>query len=140
MEALIFMWVVFCLPLAIIVGIGARRRAGRDGFGWFVISILISPILAGALLVALGRKQPNPNQMPVWVRWSIAGFFFLLILYWAGMFPALAQTQTTPSTTHELSVDELSAYYAQNPPPRWDAQRKRWICKGDRQANCTKGH
>jgi hypothetical protein len=38
--------------LAIAVGIWASKR-GRSGVGWFLLSILISPLLAALLLVAL---------------------------------------------------------------------------------------
>lgn len=46
--------------LAVIIGIAASRR-GRSGFGWFILAVFISPLLAGLLLLALGR----PNALPV---------------------------------------------------------------------------
>lgn len=46
--AFLFFWIVF----AIIVGVAANTR-GRDGVGWFVLAVLISPLLAGLLLLAL---------------------------------------------------------------------------------------
>lgn len=42
------------LILAVIVGIAASRR-GRSGLGWFALSVVISPLLAGLLMLALGR-------------------------------------------------------------------------------------
>jgi hypothetical protein len=51
MEVLL-LWFV----LAIVVGIIAGSR-GRDGFGWFVLAVIISPLIAGILVLAL----PNPE-------------------------------------------------------------------------------
>jgi hypothetical protein len=52
MFTLLFFWIM----LAIIVGVGASTR-GRDGGGWFFLAILISPLLAGLLLLALPRFE-----------------------------------------------------------------------------------
>lgn len=49
MEILLF-WFVG----AIIIGIIAGSK-GRSGFGYFLLSILLSPILAGILVLALPR-------------------------------------------------------------------------------------
>jgi len=48
----IILWVVF----AFVVAAGARNR-GRSGFGWFILSIIISPILSGLALVFLGNHK-----------------------------------------------------------------------------------
>ncbi len=42
------------LGLAMIVGVAANTR-GRSGIGWFFLSIVISPLLAGLLVLALPR-------------------------------------------------------------------------------------
>lgn len=47
-------YVGFWLILAVIVGIAASRR-GRSGVGWFFLAAVVSPLLAGLLLFALGR-------------------------------------------------------------------------------------
>lgn len=47
-----FLLVFFWLALAIIVGVAANTR-GRDGFDWFVLAVIISPVLAGLLVLAL---------------------------------------------------------------------------------------
>lgn len=49
-----FVWVIW----AIVVSIIASSR-GRRGFTWFLISILISPLLATILVLALGRPGPD---------------------------------------------------------------------------------
>ncbi len=47
---------VFWIILSIIVGVKASRQYQRDGFGWFMLSIFISPLLAFLLLKAFGPK------------------------------------------------------------------------------------
>lgn len=42
------LWLIF----AVVVGIGASSR-GRNGFGWFVLAVIISPLLAVILLVLM---------------------------------------------------------------------------------------
>jgi hypothetical protein len=40
-ELLFIFWII----LSIIVGVHASRRYQRDGFGWFVFSIFLSPLV-----------------------------------------------------------------------------------------------
>jgi hypothetical protein len=48
---------LFWFGLAIIVGVAANTR-GRNGIGWFLLGMfVISPLLAGLLLLALPRKM-----------------------------------------------------------------------------------
>lgn len=64
MEIAIF-WFIF----AVICGIFAGQR-GRSGFGYFVLAILISPLLCFILIAVLGAKKApeepatsaEPNQ------------------------------------------------------------------------------
>jgi hypothetical protein len=51
---LVFGWVIFALLPAII----APSR-GRSGFGWFLISLLISPLFGLILVLALPSKNAN---------------------------------------------------------------------------------
>jgi hypothetical protein len=51
---IIFLWVGF----SVVVGVGANTR-GRRGSGWGILALLISPLLAGSLLLALPRKEPG---------------------------------------------------------------------------------
>jgi phosphotransferase system glucose/maltose/N-acetylglucosamine-specific IIC component len=46
---------IIWLGLAIVVGVAASNR-GRAGFGWFILAILVSPLIAGLLVLVL------PNQ------------------------------------------------------------------------------
>jgi hypothetical protein len=55
-----FLWI----GLAVVVGVAANSR-GRSGFGWFVLAVVISPLLAGLLVLALGRRnQVAPGPTP----------------------------------------------------------------------------
>lgn len=44
------LWFVGAIVVAIIAG-----SRGRNGFGWFVLAIMLSPLLMGILVLALGR-------------------------------------------------------------------------------------
>src|SRR5262249_11216647 len=58
METIIIFWIAF----AIIVGVAANTR-GRNGGGWFILALVISPLIAGLLVLALpggGRLSAAP--------------------------------------------------------------------------------
>jgi YD repeat-containing protein len=66
-------WIVF----ACAVGTAASRHYKRSGFGWGVLAVLISPLLAWFLLLLLGTNpdrqwQPQPQRGVNWkaVDWS----------------------------------------------------------------------
>lgn len=46
----------FWLAFAVIVGVAANTR-GRNPIGWFLLSVIISPLLAGLLVLALPRQE-----------------------------------------------------------------------------------
>ena len=46
---------------AIVVAIIARSK-GDSGFVWFLISIVISPLLSMILILAIKQKRPNSKQ------------------------------------------------------------------------------
>lgn len=50
-------FLIIWVGLAAIVGVAAAKR-DRSGGGWFFLSLLISPLIAGLLMLALG----NPNS------------------------------------------------------------------------------
>lgn len=53
-------WLFFYLAAAVVVGVIASEY-GRTGFAWFVGAVLLSPLLMGILVLALGRvKRPDP--------------------------------------------------------------------------------
>jgi hypothetical protein len=45
-----------------IIAIAAKSR-GRNGFGWFFVALLISPVLSGILLFVLPRLRPSYAQI-----------------------------------------------------------------------------
>jgi hypothetical protein len=47
---------LFWIGFAVIVGIAASHR-GRSGLGWGLLAILISPLLAGLLVLVLPRRD-----------------------------------------------------------------------------------
>lgn len=51
-------WVIGWVIWSIVVSIIASAK-GRRGFTWFLISILVSPLVAMVLVLALGRPGPN---------------------------------------------------------------------------------
>jgi hypothetical protein len=59
MMEIFFLWFVF----AVVVGIGAGAR-GRNGFGWWLLAMLISPLLALILLVLLPSVTPGSTAAP----------------------------------------------------------------------------
>jgi hypothetical protein len=60
MFVIIFFW----LALAVIVGIAAKTR-GRDAVLWFFLAAIISPLIAGLLLLALARKDNALEGGPI---------------------------------------------------------------------------
>lgn len=44
--------------LALLIGAWASSL-GRSGFGWFVLAVIISPLLAGIVLLIAGRKKED---------------------------------------------------------------------------------
>jgi hypothetical protein len=49
--------VLWILP-ALIVGYGAHHK-GRSGLSWFVLAVLLSPLIAGLFVLAM-RSDPKP--------------------------------------------------------------------------------
>ena len=48
------LYLVGWVLLSVVVGFAANTR-GRNGGGWFVLALLISPLIAGFLVLALPR-------------------------------------------------------------------------------------
>jgi hypothetical protein len=56
----------FWLILAILVGVFASKR-GRSGFGWFLLSVLLSPLICFLIVLCLADLKPVA-PMPVVVH------------------------------------------------------------------------
>lgn len=52
---ILFFWLLF----AVVVGVIASSR-GRSGFGWFFLSVFLSPLLTVILVLALGHVKVDP--------------------------------------------------------------------------------
>ena len=59
MEFFLF---VFWLAFAGAVGIFAHVRRNRFGFGWFLIALVISPLLAGIFVAILKEGETDINH------------------------------------------------------------------------------
>ncbi len=51
-EGVVFLWFLF----AIIVAVAANTR-GRSGIGWFLMAVILSPAIAGLLVLALPWRE-----------------------------------------------------------------------------------
>lgn len=47
-------FLIFCLIVAVVAGV-----KGRSGFGWFIISFLISPLLSLIILLIIGDNKED---------------------------------------------------------------------------------
>jgi hypothetical protein len=55
-----FLWFAF----ALVVGVAAGSR-GRNGVGWFVLSLFISPLIGLLLVLVMPSQQPDNEQKQV---------------------------------------------------------------------------
>ncbi len=84
---MILLLFVFILVLSVLVGMFAARRRNRSGFGYFLLAILISPLLAFLILLALptfrdrrwnALRSTPPAPQPM-TRHAVAGVTLLVI-------------------------------------------------------------
>jgi hypothetical protein len=66
----VFMFLVW-IGVSCAVGSAASNRFNRSGFGWFLVSCLISPLIAGPLLLVVGPLKPQ-SRVTNWehINWS----------------------------------------------------------------------
>jgi hypothetical protein len=58
-------WFFFWVMLSVVVGVAAHYRRGRFGFGWFLLSLLISPLIAGLFLCIARDLKREQEQKAV---------------------------------------------------------------------------
>ena len=58
-----FVLFLFWIAFAIAVGMFASIRRRRNGFGWFLLALFISPLLA-IIFVAILNERPAPLAKP----------------------------------------------------------------------------
>lgn len=76
--AIFFGWIVLAVILAVVVGVVAFKR-GRVGYGWFLLSLLISPLITGPLVLVLPRRYAEAQTA------ATQGGFLFAILKWFGI-------------------------------------------------------
>ncbi len=56
-------WGVFIvyIVLAFVISAGAKNR-NRSGFGFFILTLLLSPLISFIILIALGEKKTNTSM------------------------------------------------------------------------------
>jgi hypothetical protein len=80
LDVLIFFW----LALAVIVGVAANTR-GRSSAVWVLLAIVISPLIAGLLLLALPRLEgaiflENQNRKVSFLRSVLIATAIVLVV------------------------------------------------------------
>ena len=56
-------WFVIWFALAVVIGLGASSR-GRSGFGYFVLSVLLSPLVGAAALLLIAPRPATAGAEP----------------------------------------------------------------------------
>jgi hypothetical protein len=80
MLAALFTLVVTWVAFAVIVGVMASAR-GRVGYGWFLFSLVLSPLITGALVLALPRHHTQPQTVTggAILKWSGITILFTIL-------------------------------------------------------------
>ncbi|RWG80945.1 MAG: hypothetical protein EOQ69_19375 [Mesorhizobium sp.] len=52
------------LALCFIVGLAAQNHRGRSGTGWFLLAFIVTPLIAGLLLMATKRRERPIDAQP----------------------------------------------------------------------------
>jgi uncharacterized membrane protein len=56
------LFVIFVLLLLSFIVIPIARKRGRSGFGWFLLSLIISPIVTMIILFVLGDTEEKRRE------------------------------------------------------------------------------
>ena len=81
MLAVLFTSVVISVAFAVIVGVMASAR-GRVGYGWFLLSLVLSPLITGPLVLVLPRRHTQPQTVTVGaiLKWSGITILFACVV------------------------------------------------------------
>lgn len=55
---------LFWLGLSFVVAVAANTR-GRLGVAWFIVSLIVSPLIAGLLVLALPRRERGDGPIRI---------------------------------------------------------------------------
>ncbi|HEY2242607.1 MAG TPA: hypothetical protein VGH47_00100 [Xanthobacteraceae bacterium] len=112
-------WLFF----AVLTGVFAQVRRNRNGFGWFMLSLLISPLFAFPLVAILrepvARLGPAPGS--VWQRAAALLIIFggiIGIVLALNALPVPAQSQSGSTTQHDAPT---TRYYTSDGRPAGSA-------------------
>jgi hypothetical protein len=61
-ESIMTLFLIW-LFAAVLVGVMASGRRNRNGVGWFFLAVLISPLLAGLLVMAMRTLEPGVRRI-----------------------------------------------------------------------------
>ena len=64
-----FLMFLVWIGVSCAVGSAASNRFNCSGFGWFLVSCLISPLIAGPLLLVVGPLKPRSRNWE-FIDWS----------------------------------------------------------------------
>jgi hypothetical protein len=57
---IVVIWILLCVVIAVAAG-----SRGRNGIGWFLLAFILSPLVAGLLIIALpSRRLAMPSGQP----------------------------------------------------------------------------
>jgi len=73
---------------------------GRNGGGWFVISLIMSPLLSFLLLMALGPRKPGPSwhtNLNTGQRYAIALLVLVVLVGMVGSISNVAHNVSSSS-------------------------------------------
>jgi hypothetical protein len=77
MLTILFLW----LPLCIAVGMFASIRRNRSGFGWFLFSFLLSPLLGIIFVAILREREPRgPSEGMTYAERSFSQTFWVVVV------------------------------------------------------------
>jgi uncharacterized membrane protein YfcA len=90
---------------SIVMGWIANQR-GRNGFGWFLLSLAVSPLLSAVFLIAAGEPRPVPPTKPLSGKaLGIVAAFIIAAIAVAGGVSALMAPEDGVTT---VAKDRLS--------------------------------
>lgn len=104
---MIILWIIGCL----VIGIGANSR-NRNGIGYFVLALFISPVITFFLLALLPplekkeKKSGSGNLLPVLGVLLLSAVIMMTISSFKDHLIKQAQAQTADATSAVIAIDE----------------------------------
>jgi len=118
-----FFWIAF----AVVVGVAASSR-GRNGFGWFILALIISPHIGLLLVLVMDRKTPASSApssqfpKPFEPDGVLAGIPYRVMQ--DGSVEAILQGATVRFADRAKFSAATGATLPVDPPPAFPAEQK----------------